>query len=69
MGKPEEQHKRAFCTFHSNSKIPQHVHQYDHNMDFENVNIIDRAKNYHKRLLYFWKRGIPKDTPTQGITT
>ena len=36
--------------FDSNLKIAQHVYQHDHSMDFENVKIIDRARNYHKRL-------------------
>ena len=32
------------------TQIAQHVYQHDHSMYFENVKIIDRAINYHKRL-------------------
>ena len=38
---------RAVYTFDFNSKNMQRVHQHDHNMDFENINIIDRARRYH----------------------
>ena len=41
---------RHAVNFDSNSKIAQRVYQHDHSMDFENVKIIDRARNYHKRL-------------------
>ena len=45
-----KEHKRAICIFDQNSKIAQHVNEHQHNMDFDNIEIVDRANNYHKRL-------------------
>lgn len=44
------EHKKAVHIFDTNSKIAQHVYQYNHDMDFDNVEMISRANNYHKRL-------------------
>jgi hypothetical protein len=35
-----KEHKRAVEYNDKNSKIAQHVEQYDHNMDFENAEIV-----------------------------
>ena len=45
-----KEHKRAVEYNDKNSKIAQHVEQYDHNVDFENAEIVSREKNYRKRL-------------------
>ena len=55
---------RAVRSFDSNLKITQHAHQYNHNMDIENtLTSLSRQKRIIKD--YLWKRGIPKETPTQ----
>ena len=55
--KPEEllklgvsEHKTVVRTFELNSKIAQHVHNHDHTFDFDNVEIVDGATFYPKRL-------------------
>ena len=32
------------------SKIAQHVYEHDHSMDFENITIVDKVRNYNQRL-------------------
>ena len=45
-----KEHRRAVNNQDKNSKIVQHVNKQDHNMNFDNTTIIDKAANYHKRL-------------------
>jgi len=45
-----KEHQRAVRVADSNSKVAQHANQYGHNMDFNHAIIVDRAKDYHKRL-------------------
>ena len=44
------EHKLAVRTFDRNSKITEDVYEHDHSMDFENIAIVSKARNYHKRL-------------------
>ena len=50
MARSERAVKTQSSIFDTNSKIAKHVYQHNHNMDFDNVEIIDRANNYHKIL-------------------
>ena len=45
-----KEHERAVQHRDKNSKIAQHVEKCDHRMDFENVRIVSRVKNYRERL-------------------
>lgn len=45
-----KEHKRAVRVCDSNSKVAQHANKYNHNMDFDQATIVDRATEYHKRL-------------------
>lgn len=45
-----KEHKRAVRVADSNSKIAQHANQFVHNIDFDHATIVDRARDYHKRL-------------------
>ena len=60
-----KEHKRAV---EYNGKIAQHVEQYDHNMDFENAEIVSREKNYRKRLfLEAWYSQVDKSSGNDYI--
>ena len=48
-----EEHKRAVRVADSNWKIAQHTNQFVHtNMDFDRATIVNRARDYHKRLAF-----------------
>ena len=32
------------------SKIAKHAEQYDHKIDFNNISIVHKERNYHERL-------------------
>ena len=44
------EHRKAVSSFDHNSKVAAHVHQSNHNMDFENVKIVGLETNYHEGL-------------------
>jgi len=44
------EHRKAVSSFDHNSKVATHVHQWNHNMDFENVRVVGLEANYHERL-------------------
>ena len=44
------EHKKAVVMFNHNSKLACHVHEYDHRMDFDNVEVVGREAHYHQRL-------------------
>ena len=43
-------HKRAVAVFDHDSKVSCHVHENDHQMDFNAVNVVADEPNYHERL-------------------
>ena len=43
-------HGRAVGVCYSNSKIAQHANQFGHSMDFDRTTIVDKARDYHRRL-------------------
>ena len=45
-----KEHKRAVMHYDKYSKIANHVEKYDHCIDFDNVSIVSKTKNYHERL-------------------
>jgi len=44
------EHKRSVVMFDHNSKIACHVHDCNHRMDFDNVEVVGREPHYHQRL-------------------
>ena len=44
------EHERAVSMFDHNSKIPCHVHENNHEMDFGKVGVLGYEANYHERL-------------------
>ena len=44
------QHKRAIASNRQNSKVAQHANETGYHFDFENVEVVDKEKNYHRRL-------------------
>ena len=44
------ENKEAVLSFHENSKVPSHVHQCHHLIDFDNVKVVGHEPNYHQRL-------------------
>ena len=45
-----KEYKQAFQVGDNNSKITQQVNQFVHNIDFDHVTIVDKARNFHERL-------------------
>ena len=45
-----KEHKRAVRVGDNNSKVAQHANQFVHSIDFDHATIVDRARNFHKRL-------------------
>ena len=45
-----KEHERAVSHFDQYSKIAKHAEQYDHRIDFNNASIVNKTKNYRKRL-------------------
>lgn len=45
-----KEHQRAVRVANSNSKVAQCANQFGHNMDFDHAIIVDKAKDYRKRL-------------------
>ena len=43
------EHKKAVASFDQNSKVAGHVHLFGHNMNFDNVEVVDFESNYHER--------------------
>jgi len=43
-------HRKAVSSFDHNLKVGAHVHQSNHNMDFENVRVVGLDANYHEPL-------------------
>ena len=44
------EHKKAVVMFDHNSKLACHVHECDHRMDFDKVEVVGREAYYHQRL-------------------
>ena len=44
------EHKKAVLMFDENYKVASHVHQCNHQMDFDNVKVLAREPNYHQQL-------------------
>ena len=42
--------RKAVSSFDHNSKVAGHVHNSNHNMDFENTKVVGLEANYHERL-------------------
>ena len=40
--------RKAVSSFNHNSKVAGHVHNLNHNMDFENTKVVGLEANYHK---------------------
>ena len=50
------EHRKAVSRFDHNSNVAAYVHQSNHNMDFEKVEVVALEVNYHERLfLGAWK--------------
>ena len=45
-----KEHRRAVRVGDNNSKIAQHANQFGHSIDFDRATIVDKARDYHKRL-------------------
>ena len=45
-----KEHSRAVRVGDNNSKIAQHANQFSHSIDFDQATIVDKARDYHKRL-------------------
>jgi len=45
-----KEHRRAVRVCHSNSKIAQQVNQFGQSRHFDHTTIIDKVRDYHKRL-------------------
>ena len=45
-----KEHRRAVRVGDNNSKISQHANQFGHSIDFDRATIVDKARDYHKRL-------------------
>ena len=45
------EHKDAVRLFDQKSKAAQHANTHNHSFDFENVRIVTRERNYHKRTV------------------
>ena len=43
-------HKRAVWFGDNNSKVAQHANQFVYSIDFDNATMVDKARNFHKRL-------------------
>lgn len=44
------EHKKAVCIFDTNSKIALLVYQNSHDMDLDNLEMLNTANTYHKGL-------------------
>ena len=44
------EHRKPVSSFDHNSKVAGHVHNLNHNMDFENTKVVGLEANYHERL-------------------
>ena len=42
------EHKKAVAFFDQNSEVASHVHNFSHNMNFENVKVVGFEANYDK---------------------
>ena len=45
-----KEHRRAVRVGDNNSKIAQHAIQFVHSIDFDHATVVDKARNFHKRL-------------------
>ena len=59
-----KEHRRAVRVCERNSKIAQHANQFGHSMDFDRTTIVDKARDYHRRL--FLEVGIHRGTRMRG---
>ena len=63
-----KEHQRAVRVANSNSKVAQCANQFGHNMDFDHAIIVDKAKDYHKRLfLEAWHSERDPNAGNEGI--
>ena len=60
--------RRAVRVCDSNSKIAQHANQFGHSMDFDRTTIVDKARDYHRRLfLEAWYSQRDQNTGNEHI--
>ena len=46
----QRSHRRAVRVGDNNSKIAQHANQFGHSIDFDRATIVNKGRDYHKRL-------------------
>ena len=46
-----KEHKRTVRVGDNNSKVAQHANLFVHSINFDHATIVDKARNFHERLL------------------